>query len=323
MKILRIGLCIGMICFLLFSPKDLIEGAQASFVDARFVRPTDRYTGSIVLYHIVRHRPYTGSLTQWLRTRAEAYEKKHKGTYIEIEGMDEQHFWERMENGRRPDAYSFFSGTLYADRLTTVPDLGFTYRDGLFQTERCLPYCYTGYCRLDKTPGAAHEEAYYANDILAARTDAKMRSSSEEDADTLYLDLRRAGDLIRYRDGFTLAGIEPIDSFTDAVCWLGIDRETDREKSEVILDFAAFLLSPESQQTLNALGLLSVRADIRNAPPDPVLKRVFRQYESVATVDPFRWYAEYDALCEDAALSLAGDPDAHTRFTNRLRECCR
>ncbi len=323
MKIFRVLLCIGMICFLVLSPKALTEGAQKTFVDTRFVRKTDRYKGSIVIYHIVRHRPYSGSLSQWLKTRAQAYEKKHKGTYIEIEGMDEQHFYERIESGRLPDAYSFFSGTLYRDRLREIDDLLFPYREGLFQTDRCVPYCYTGYVKLLKTPDGSGERVYYADDLLAARNNGGENAVTEERADILCLDLRRAGDLIRYRDGFTLAAMEPIDGFTDAVCWMGIDRDTDERKSAVILDFLSFLLEPESQQTLNALGLMSVRSDVKNTPPEPGLKRVFHAYDTLVTVDPFLWNTVYDTLIEDAALSRKGDTQAHERFVNRLRECCR
>ena len=323
MKVLRVLLCIGMICFLAFAPQPLVRGAQESFVDARFVRDRDRYKGVIVLYHIVRHKPYAGSLTQWLKERAAEYEKKHKGIYIEIEGMDEKHFYERLENGRRPDAYSFFSGTLYKDRLSNIDDLMFPYRSGLFQTDRCVPYCYTGYCRLVKTADASEDKTYYANDLLAARDEDQKADASEEKADVLYLDMRRAGDLIRYRDGFTTSVIEPIDNFTDAVCWLGIDRETDTQKSAAILGFLSYLMEPESQQTLNALGLLSVRSDVRNHPPEAGLKKVFRVYDTVQTVDPFIWNASYNALKEDASLSREGDGEARERFNKRLRECCR
>ena len=312
-----------MVCFLLFTPSQLVKGAQESFQDARFVRDTERYTGSILLYHIVRRRPYAGSLTQWLKRRAEAYEKKHKGTYLEIEGMDEKTFLERMEGGRRPDAYSFFSGSMYADRLQTVPDLCVPMRDGLFQTERCIPYCYSGYCRLIRRQDRAEGKTYCGDDILAARLNVGENNTEEEKADILYLDLRRAGDLIRYREGFSLSVPEPIDCFTDAVCWIGVDRETDPEKTAAILDFAAFLLTPESQQTLDALGLFSVRSDVRQTPPDPMLKSIFQVYGTVNTVDPFLWQKYYDALSEDAQMARHGDRDAYRRFANRLRECLR
>jgi len=324
MKILRMILCICMIVFLAFSPKTLVKKAQESFVDTRFVRDSDRFRGSVMLYHIVRQRPYAGSLSQWLKAKATLYEKKHKGTYIEIEGMDERHFYERLESGRRPDAYSFFSGTLYRDRLQEIEDLHFPYLKGLFQTSRCVPYCYSGYCILQKSPDGAGNKIHFLNDLLAARAESfGYDSTTEEKADLLYLDLRRAGDLIRYKDGFTLSTIEPIDNFTDAVCWMGIDRDTDEAKTAVLLDFIAFLMEPDTQQSLNALGLFSVRDDVKNTPPEPSLKHVFRNYDSVQTVDPFAWNMAYDAIMEDASLAAAGDADARVRFRNRLRECLR
>ncbi len=323
MKILRIIVCTGMVLFLLFSPAYLVKRAQESYTDPRFVRKEPAYTGSIVLYHIVRHRPYTGSLTQWLRDRAKIYEKKHKGVFIEIEGIDEDALYERIENGRIPDAYSFFSGSLYPDRLQTIPDLTVPLKPGLKQADRAVPYCYSGYCRLVRTPESADGKAYYCDDILAARLHAGQNDAAEDRADVLYLDFRLAGDLIRYKEGFALAATEPIDEFTDAVCWIGIDRETDADKANAILGFIAFLSEQESQQSLNALGLMSVRNDVKSTPPDASLKQIFRVYENVRTVDPFRWQAEYDALHADAVLARAGDGEAQNRFINRLQELYR
>ena len=324
MKAIRTILCVGMICFLLFTPNTLIKGAQKTFVDSRFVRNTDRYQGTIFLYHIVRHRPYSGSLTQWLNARAAEYEKKHKGTYLEIEGLDESGFYERLEGGRKADAYSFFSGSVYRDLLKPLSDLGFPLRNGIFQTDRCVPYCYTGYAKLIKKPDSCGEKRYFASDVLSALYgDGGETVAEEEKADVLYADLRKAGDLIRYKEGFSIAALDPLDSFTDAVCWLGIERDTDERKAQVILDFFSYLLEPDAQQTLNALGLLSVRADVKNTAPESALKKVFSCYETVQTVDPFLWNLQYDALSEDAALAAEGDKEAKSRFLKRLRECCR
>jgi hypothetical protein len=57
MKILRPILCFAMICFLLLTPAMLITGAQQSFVDARFVRKTPDFTGTVVIWHVVRAKP--------------------------------------------------------------------------------------------------------------------------------------------------------------------------------------------------------------------------------------------------------------------------
>jgi hypothetical protein len=79
-------------------------------------------------------------------------------------------------------------------------------------------------------------------------------------------------------------------------------------------------LASEQQQKLNALGLLSVRADLRDTPPDSLLKPVFKCYETIETIDPFLWHAAYDALKEDAAAARRGDPDAKQRFEKRFGE---
>ena len=146
MRVFRTVCCCALVVFLLFTPAALKNAAQKSFTDARFVRKGKGYQGTIVLYHIVRQRPYTGSLTKWLNDRAEAYEKKHRGTHIAVEGMDDTAFLERLEYGRTADAYSFFSGSVWEELLQPLEDAGTPYREGLFQTERCVPYAYSETC---------------------------------------------------------------------------------------------------------------------------------------------------------------------------------
>ena len=278
MKFLKPLMCILLILFLLFSPKYLLSGAKEQFVDTRFVRDQNLYRGTITLYHITRHRPYQGSLTNWLQKRADEYEKKHRGSSIVVEGMSEETFYERIEHGRRADAYSFFSGSVYADLLKTIDGVeNLPLREGLFQTDRCIPYCYSGYVKLTRNTATASDKTYYFNDILAAYLNGGENDAEELKADTLYLDLRRAGDLMRYKEGFQTAELKAIDSFTDAVCWIGIDRDTDDEKTEVLLSFVRSLLSESSQQKLNALGMFSVRNDVRNTAPESILKPVFQK----------------------------------------------
>ena len=320
MKALKTILSILMILFLVFTPKALAAAAQTRFVDARFVRKEQAYRGTITMYHIVRQRPYSGSLSNWLQKRADEYEKKHRGSVIAVEGMDEATFYERLAHGRRADAYSFFSGSVYRDLLSDLPEMSVPLREGLKQTDRAIPYCYSGYARLLRNQTEANTKQYCASDVLAAYLDAGENNAEEKNADELCLDLRRAGDLIRYVDGFETAEIKPIDNFTDAVCWIGIDRDTSTEKHAVIESFIEWLLREESQQKLNALGLLSVRADVRDNAPESMLKEVFKTYETLVTVDPFRWYAEFDALSADARLARSGDAEAKARFAKRLRD---
>ena len=312
-----------MVLFLLFCPGYLTKQSQISFRDSRFIRTENPYRGTALIYHIVRHRPFGGGLSNWLQKRADEYEKKHRGSFITVEGISEDTFQERMEHGRNADAYSFFSGSLYPDLLMPFEFDGPLLRSGLFLTDRSVPYCCSGYVKLIRNPDKAKPKTYYVNDVIAARMNAGESFIQEEQADILYLDMRRAGDLIRYKDGFANAVIEPVDSFTDAVCWFGIDRRTDSKKQELLESFFLWILEEEQQSKLNGLGLLSVRADMHNQAPDSSLKAVFKQYDTVETVDPFLWYSEYDALFTDAVLSRKGDTDAKLRFQKRLKELIR
>ena len=322
MKYIRLILCVLLITFLLFSPGRLSAGAQRSYEDTRFVREK-AYRGVITIYHIVRHRPYSGSLSNCLQKRADEYEKSHRGSFISVEGISEEAFYERLEHGRRADAYSFFAGSVYRDLLCDISERGQIFREGLFQTDKCIPYCYSGYAKLVKNTDSKAEKIYYCDEIMAARQNADTFGITETAADTLYLDLRRAGDLMRYKDGFAQSVLEPVDAFSDAVAWFGIDRDTDADKTAVIEDFIDWLLREEQQIKLNALGLMSVRADVRNTPPETVLKPIFKAYETVRTVDPFLWYEQYDALKADATAACCGEEHAISGFQKRFEELIR
>lgn len=319
MKAIKPILCAVMVLFILFSPKVLTEGAKQRFVDTRFVRKEPLYRGTITLYHIVRFKPYVGSLSNWLQKRADEFEKKNRGTNIVVEGMSEETFFERIEHGRLADAYSFFSGSLYPDLLAKTEPVTIALKEGLFTTDCCVPYCYSGYVKLIKDSDKADPKRYYANAVLAAYLDGTV-GAEEDKADELYVDLRRAGDLIRYKDGFASSELQPIDAFTDAVCWIGIDRNADAKKTAAITAFMQWLLSVPSQEKLNAIGLLSVRADVKNTAPESILKPVFKAYETIETVDPFLWNEQYDALEQDANNAIKGDLQARERFQKRLRE---
>ena len=246
-------------------------------------------------------------------------------------GMDEADFFERIAQGRLPDAYSFFSGTLYPDRLRTLTDLAVPYKDGIKDTARCIPYGFTGYCRLVRSPDGIGKTVYFANDLLAVYSGAEGEDASEEHADVLYLDLRRAGDLIRCRDGLALASIEPIDNFTDAVCWMGIDRDTDDRKADAILDFIAYLTSADVQKTLASIGMLSVRSDVRDVPPEASLKNIFKEISAeydcpIPESGCLKSWAEQGVFLLNTVLTVEdGNANSHSKcgwqiFTDKVIE---
>lgn len=306
MKRFRILFSVALLAASVFGTRPLCRALMREETEKTVPRPA--YTGSATLYHIVSARTFSGSVTRWLETQAAAYEKKHRGTFIRIEGMNEQTFWERIEYGRVPDGYSFFGGTLDRDRLQPVGLSPEGLREGLPQTEYAVPYCYTGYAALSSDqPKAPLPES----DPIAR----KMAKEPVPDG-AAFVDLRTAGDALASEQYGPSYAIAPIGNYTDAVCWLGIDRNTPADKAEALRGFFAFLCSLDRQRQLVSLGAFPVLSEAEDAPAFPALGPFYEAYRTVLTPDPFLLHAERAALTEDVAAS---DERADARFRERMQ----
>lgn len=78
------------------------------------------------------------------------------------------------------------------------------------------------------------------------------------------------------------------------------------------------MLEEESQRALFSLGVFSVRADSEGKYADRLLETLDKEYKLVTTPDPFWYYANREALLQDAVLAGAGDAQARERFFQRL-----
>ncbi len=317
MKGLRIVVAILLFALLLFAPPYLVRGASVSYLDTLDVVKAPDFEGTLTIYHIASQKPYCGSLTNWLKARAAAYEKKHYGTHILIEGMGEDAYWERLEHGRTPDGYSFFSGTLYAELLKPLAVSCGTLREGLFATSLAVPYCYTGYCTLTREGKGT---GVFGDAITLVRAGAQGTLTERDDAATLYVDWRTAGDLLRNSDLFMAATIAPLDGFTDQVAWLAVAKDADAAHAEALTAFYAYLLTDEVQVSLNTLGACAVLEAVTDVAPESRMKALMGAVRSVRTPDPLAWQRQADALKADAAAAWAGDGDAQARFWTRLQE---
>ena len=287
-----------IVLFLLYAAPRLRVGAGESFYVKNRQPPAPEYAGTVTLYHIVSHRTYQGSVTAFLQERAEAFNRRHFGVRITVEGMGEDDFWERLSYSRRADMYSFFSGALYEELLQKAAfSPGTDLREGLRVTDYGAPWCFSGYVRLGTGEGAP----------IAAMANK---------ADGPVGDLRAWGDIQRsdeWRADAALAG-----PFTDQVCYLGIERTTDAEKARICLAFYEFLLSEPSQRMLSSLGAFSVRTDVSCPYGNALLLEMDRAYERVIVPDPFAYYTHKTRLLEEAQAALAGDEDAKNNFFQRL-----
>ena len=327
-KLFRALLCVGISGYLLLLPWRLPAGGQTDFFTALWQPKKTVKLESITLYHIASHRTYQGSVTEFLKEQAKAFEKMHCGVHIEVEGMGCAAFAERLEHGRTPDAYSFFAGDLYQQQLGThalaMPEL----RGGLYADACAVPYFFSGYvlCR-NGVPGSkqltelagAHDLA--SDSLSAARLCFDNVLPQEQFASgechAAVLDLRAAGDLLR-GGALTQLTAEPLDAFTDLVCYLGLARGVDPEKQQWLESFFLFMLSDEVQQQLTCLGAFAARGACRQTFSSRMLDDVNVAYAEPVTPNPFLWQANREQLLADAALAVCGDAYAKTRFFDRF-----
>ena len=294
----RAAAALLILLFLLYAGPRVGAGTGESFYVKNRQLPEPEYVGTITLYHIVTARTYQGSVTAFLQERAEAFSKRHFGVRITVEGMGEADFQERLSYGRRADMYSFFTGALYEELLQAADFVpGTDLREGLSVTAYAGPWCFSGYVQTsvgENTPVAA-----LANG--AAGTG---------------LDLRAWGDI--QRNGEAGADASCAGAFTDQVCYLGIERNTDPQKAKWCRMFYEFLLSEPTQKMLPSLGAFSVRTDAPCPYGNGLLLDMDRAYRKVIAPDPFLYHTYRVKLLEEARLALAGDEAAKNRFFQRL-----
>lgn len=320
-RVMRWLFCTLIILFLVMSPRQLIEAAQYDLYEdlAQITKP--QWQGRIVIYHIVTAKTYQGSVTYYLKCQAEAFAKMNRGIFIEVIGMDEATYLERMSYGRRPDAYSFFAGSIYPEQLQSLTQDYGNFVEGLPVTTAAVPYFFSGYAMCHNEQ-ATTRDVTSASDIQAARN-AIIGSTDDTKGfidgsyENAILDFRSLGDCIR-SEKIAALQIEPLDNFTDAVCYLGIDKQVDAEKAYWTEQFFLWLLSDKAQEELTAIGAFSVRNEVKQVFASAKLNELKNTYGSVSTFEPFAFYSNKDKLFEDAQLTRQGDESAKSRFFDRL-----
>lgn len=314
--------------FLLLSPRFLMKAVDTPSPLTIFHVPKKQAVRTITLYHIASARTYQGSVTVFLQDRAEAFEKKNRGVYIAVEGMTQKTFAERLENGRIPDAYSFFSGDLYPELLQPLPETEAAFLSGLCRNPYAAPYLFSGYavCRNGDSTATLQDSAkagsLAASPLHAARLSVcgQLREVSDFKSGACacaVLDLRAVGDVLR-NDTLVNVAAEALDPFTDQVCYFGIAKDTDETAAAWLQAFLTYLLSDEVQNGLSMLGAFPVSETAEPVYAQRLLSDVFARYrEGVVTPDPFLWYSHREQLETDAVSAVAGDAYAQKRFFDR------
>ena len=89
-----------------------------------FVRETEppvkQRTGIINVWHVVKYKPYSGSVSAIMSDAARKLEKKEYGVFYSVEGITEEEYTKRIERGEKPDVISFPAGLIDADGLSEL-----------------------------------------------------------------------------------------------------------------------------------------------------------------------------------------------------------
>ena len=324
----RALLGLGILCYLLLMPARLQKGRGEEFYRANHLSSPPAYEGTFVLWHVVSQKTYQGSVTKLLQALAEEFSSAHYGLRIEVAGMGEEDFQERLSMVREPDLISFFTGALPQEQLRPMqwrelPVL----RPGLAAGEYACPWFFSGYAYAASTLEYGEKPSSgaggYAEAIPGAYYGFSGADKTREEflagkAQCALADLRAYGDLVRREAGPEWAAV-PAGDFTDQVCYMGVFRR-GREGSEACLArFMEFLLQKKSQRALSALGAFSVLQDGEQSFSLSFLEETNKAYAHVTTPDPFAYYSHKAALEEEAAAALQGDMQAEKRFFERLR----
>jgi len=352
LRVVRWIAIIGLALFLALSPAWILDGLDNDEYRAFWEKPEPAWRGRVEIWHIASFRTYQGSVTNYLQSRADAYCRTHAGVNIDVLGLTEKQYNDRIARGAYPDAYSFAGGLCYAEQFSPLPIeapafcgtlSAASYGDEIL----AVPYLMSGYflaanpqmlskyaLALPEEPDAAFLQSaldlaagspQLAMPVLAAaRLGLSGTFASEADflagkAALCVMDARSLGVLLREPSGNLLVDAVPFGPFTDEVFYLGAARGASEEQAAVVADFALFLLSDEEQLGLSALGALPVTAPGRIVYAEAKLDALYEVYAEPAAPDAFLFNRHRDALLSEAAAALAGDAFAAESFQTRLR----
>lgn len=244
------------------------------------------------IWHADSFEGGTGSRGAWLAARCAEYERRHRGVYVRVRVLPVETVKSELAAGRKPDILSCGGGVIGAEAVTNHGTDTGALLEGLASDERALPYAFGGYFFFGRDGVMEKEEI---NALLPSLTGSRRTrngtisvpacASSAETAEKLGI---RADSLHRtaldayaafiagnansllgtQRDIYRLAAREsdvPVAVITDGgvistdlVQYLYFFGESTESR-----DLASYILSENVQKKLSAVGLVSVRADVK------------------------------------------------------------
>lgn len=355
MRALTVILTILLILFLILSPAPIRRHLGVDEYRAYWDQPDPDWKGRIEIWHIASFRTYQGSVTNHLQARADAYCRWHAGVDIDVVGLTEEKYRDRLGRGLTPDAYSFQGGLVYAEQLSPVPlpqaALDSALRGNIRlacikQDVYAMPYLMSGYllasnrqlvadltgepieAPYDELLQAALDAGQLAMPpILAARCSlAGTLAASDGFASGKLalagLDARGMGEIKRGEKNVVSADFAPLCNFSDQVFYIGASRSASPEQRQALSGFLAFLLTDDEQSRLCTIGAIPVSESAEAVFAEDMLTQLNETLKDPIVPDPFAYQRHRDALLLEAEAALGGDEHALRSFQERMALIC-
>ncbi|MBR0134657.1 MAG: hypothetical protein IJM18_00520 [Clostridia bacterium] len=259
-KTIAVILLIAVLLALILLPAYVDDLIAYSSPTERRAAGSETFKGIITVWHVVRFKPYRGSVGNWLKRIASKLEKRHFGVYLSVDSMSEERAGERIANGEQPDIISFPAGAFNHSALKPLdPSLIDITADRFGSvTEKALPYAAS--CRLLLTRAGKPEDV--KAEAEAAKT-ASLEAFKLGRADRCIADARITGDLIRASDSGKTAPFDvyAFEESTELVQFIGITETAADAKLAYAYEFISLMLSDTMQRELCSLGLFPLFLD--------------------------------------------------------------
>lgn len=256
-KTLSLILLVAVLLLIVFLPKYVVTLLdRPGYID--WMRPVrEPFRGTLTVWHVVRFRPYLGSLGSWLKQQAQTIEKRHFGVYLNVESISEEDAAVRLASGEMPDVISFPPGFIAPSLLSPLSiDTEADLTPGVHE-ETLLALPYAASCRLVLYyPGMISPD-----DILNDLSSAEEQTFDDFKAGKAaccIADARQAGDMARLVSSNKAQYFEtvPFEEGTQLVQFLGLSASIAEEKRPYAQEFLELIVSAKAQSGLSELGLL-------------------------------------------------------------------
>lgn len=275
-KTLSLILLAAVLLLIVFLPKyvgTMLE--RPGYVD--WLRPKrEAFRGTLTVWHVVRFRPYLGSLGSWLKQQAQTIEKRHFGVYLNVEALTEEDAAARLALGEMPDIISFPPGFIAPSLLSPLSiDADADLTPGV-HCESLLALPFAASCRLILYyPGMISPD-----DILNDLSSAEERTFDDfksEKAAFCIADARQAGDMARLVSSNKAQYFEtlPFEKGTQLVQFLGLSASIAEEKRPYAHEFLELAVSAKAQSGLSELGLLPLNENAEAKYEVPFLSEAY------------------------------------------------